>query len=150
MAGLLRATVRREGLEGRVRMLGAVPSERVRDVLVRAPRNASLSQLCCIIPGTSISDGPVIRPRLQPGQLTNAKACVEQAVDIVHGALLASSPAMLDTCRTLRPGSGRHLHQRQPDGGVLLRHRGGRVGGPPGRLHRRRWRPRGAAIVVRL
>ncbi len=36
MAGLLRATVRREGLESRVRMLGAVPSERVRDVLVRA------------------------------------------------------------------------------------------------------------------
>ena len=35
MAGLLRAMVLREGLQKRVRMLGAVPSERVRDVLVR-------------------------------------------------------------------------------------------------------------------
>ena len=42
MAGLLRATVRREGLEGRVRMLGAVPSERVRDVLVRTGRQRLL------------------------------------------------------------------------------------------------------------
>jgi hypothetical protein len=35
MAGLLRAMVVREGLQERVRMLGAVPTERVRDVLAR-------------------------------------------------------------------------------------------------------------------
>ncbi len=34
MAGILRDTIRREGLEERVQMLGAVPTHAVRDVLV--------------------------------------------------------------------------------------------------------------------
>lgn len=42
MAGLLRSTIEREGLQGRVRMLGAIPSDQVRDVLVRALRPSLL------------------------------------------------------------------------------------------------------------
>lgn len=34
MAGILRDTIRREGLQDRVQMLGAVPTHAVRDVLV--------------------------------------------------------------------------------------------------------------------
>lgn len=35
MAGLLQSTIEREGLQDRVQMLGAIPSDQVRDVLVR-------------------------------------------------------------------------------------------------------------------
>ena len=48
MAGLLRATVAREGLQGRVRMLGAVPSESVRDVLA-SPQTDCSSATCYVV-----------------------------------------------------------------------------------------------------
>ena len=37
MAAMLRETIRREGLQARVAMPGAVPSEGVRDILVPTP-----------------------------------------------------------------------------------------------------------------
>ena len=55
MAGLLRETIRREGLQGRVRMLGAVPSDQVRDVLVRGPPQG----LGCVGQGSWVAAAPV-------------------------------------------------------------------------------------------
>ncbi len=41
MAAMLRETIRREGLQARVAMPGAVPSEGVRDILVPTPLSST-------------------------------------------------------------------------------------------------------------
>lgn len=110
-AALLRETVEREGLESRVTLLGAVPSEGVRDVLVQGDifLNASLTEAFCI----ALVEGAAA------GLL-----CVSTAVGGVpevlpSSMLLLSEPCpealvvTLDRAIQLAPFVDRHLQHRQ-------------------------------------
>lgn len=126
MAGMLRDTIQREGLAGCVTMLGAVPTHAVRDVLVRARKEALC--ICCREVVCPVDTFTVLSMVASRSLVSGADSHRMFSLRTCNTADVVTMPARV-------AGAGTDLPECQPDRGVLHGDRGGGSCRPAGRLH---------------
>lgn len=136
---LLEEVVRRGGLQGRVTLLGAVPHERAREVLLQGQVRKLLFARCFLAQRSIESCVPACHCWLCKPALAGACQRVAHR-GVLHGIQGGMLTRFLHTTHT---PSG--VCQRVAHRGVLHGHRGGGKRGAAGRLDARRRCARGAA-----